>query len=155
MLVISFPFLSTTLACSTIRFVSARKIGISSWSAADDGGGVCWGFCGGVLCASIRPAARESAASALLRRCIISGSEHCLQRRESRSFHQFDLHATVLSVTRHVLWTVPEHVLVPQLETDFGSDVRQFRQVVDLEVASARLIRHLAEQRGTGEFLRR
>ncbi len=82
----------------------------------------------------------------LLSRCIISGSKHGFQGRQSRRLHQFHLHAPVLSVARRILGAVAEHILVPQLDSDLGGHVGQFRQIIHREVAAAGLLGDLRQQ---------
>src|SRR5579875_284649 len=131
MLVSSFPFLSTTVACRTTWLVPVRNVGISSGAAA--GGGFC--------AAKTQLKKRlETRIEGLLRRRIISRAEGRFELRQAGGFHQLHHHAPVFAVAVFILGRITDDILVPQLDADFSCDIRQFRQVIHREMPPAGLL---------------
>src|SRR5450631_2258671 len=161
--VTSFPARSRTLACTTTRRVSDVNTGTSSdepasaeatcAGAGDPASGVA-GCCAG-FCASVMPTATSSRTPVLLSGCIISGTKHRFEWRQSGRLYQFHLNAPVLSIARHILGAIAEHVFVAQLDADLGGDVRKLGQVVHREMTSPCLFRDFRQQAGAVELLDR
>src|SRR5208283_3267004 len=127
-LVMSFPFLSRTLAWTTTSRVSAVKTATSpcwfsfsraSWEAAPRGAESC----------ARTAQARSRKTQVLLKGRIVSGSKHGFERRQSGRLHQFHLNATIFSIAGRILGAVADHIFIAQFNADLGGDVGQLGQV--------------------------
>src|SRR6266498_3115877 len=66
----------------------------------------------------------------LLTRRIVPRSPDGPEMRQSFRLNQFHLHAPVLAVAILIQRRIAENILVAQLDSDFGGDVRQFVQIL-------------------------
>src|SRR5579859_6791191 len=143
--VTSFPLLSSTLACTTTRRVSA--VNTNSSPAG--------GFAGGALWPRSTAADSAHALQNLLRGSIISGPEHGPELRQASGFLEPHLDAAVLPVAYRIFGTVSQHVLVAQLDPDLCRDIGKLRQVVHGESPAAGLLGQLVQQARAVHFLER
>src|SRR5579862_9124162 len=97
---------------------------------------------------------RTAVQTFLLRGSIIAQSPEGAQRWQSARLHQLYLDAPVLAISFRVLWRVADYILIAQLDTNFGRDVRQLVQVLHGEMASAGLFRDFAQQSRPSQFFR-
>src|SRR5579864_7149014 len=143
--VTSFPFLSSTLACTTTRRVSA--VNTNSSPAGGFGGGAFW--------PRSRVAESAHTLQKLLRGSIISGSEHRSELRQARGFHQLHLDAAVLAVAYCIFRTISQHIFVTQFDPDFRRDIGKLGQVVHGKSSAAGLLGQLIEQARAVHFFER
>src|SRR5271157_305486 len=142
------PLLSKTVVLQITTRVSARKTGACSGNGA---GFACWPW-------SAQPVSRIApaipAANPLFIRRMIAHPPESPQQRHPGRLHQLDLHMAVFSVALLVGRGIAKHVLIPQLHSDFGGDIRQLIGVFDLVLAATGLVGHFAQQRGAVALLR-
>src|ERR1017187_7918843 len=143
-----WPLLSKTVVLQITTRVSERK---TKDSACDRGGfaGCPW---------SAQPVSRiapaKPATNPLFIRRMVAHPPESPQQRHLGRLHQLDFHMAVLSVVLLVGRGIAKHVLIPQLDSDFGGDIRQLIGVFDLVLAAAGLVGHLAQQGGPVALLR-
>src|SRR5579864_5941856 len=135
--VTSFPFLSSTLACTTTSRVSA----VNTNSSPPAGG-----FAGGAPWPRSRVAESAHTLQKLLRGSIISGSEHRYELRQARGFHQLHLDAAVLAVAYCIFRTISQHIFVAQFDPDFRGNIGKLGQVVHGKSSAAGLLGQFVEQ---------
>src|ERR1017187_3165633 len=135
-----WPLLSNTVVLQITTRVSERKTKDSSC----DGGGFAGCPCSAQPVSSIAPA-RPAANPLFVGRMIAHPPESPQQRHLGR-LHQLDIHMAVFSVALLVGRGIAKHVLIPELDSDFGGNIRQLIGVFDLVLAASGLVGHLAQQ---------
>src|SRR5437899_12627792 len=68
--------------------------------------------------------------------------------------YELDLDAAVFAVASHVFRGIAEDILVAQLDSDFGGDIGEFVEIVDLILPSAGLFRDFGKKSRAGSLLR-
>src|ERR1039457_4152904 len=143
-----WPLLSKTVVLQITTRVSERK---TKDSACDRGGfaGCPW---------SAQPVSRiapaKPATNPLFIRRMVAHAPESAQQRHLGRLYQLDFHMAVFSVVLLVGRGIAKHVLIPQLDSDFGGDIRQLIGVFDLVLAASGLVGHLAQQGGPVALLR-
>src|ERR1017187_6483334 len=143
-----WPLLSNTVVLQITTRVSERKTKDSSC----DGGGFACCPCSAQPVSRTAPA-RPAANPLFIRRMVAHPPESPQQRHLGR-LHQLDFHMAVFSVVLLVGRGIAQHVLIPQLHSDLGGDIRQLIGVFDLVLAASSLVGHLAQQGGPVALLR-
>src|ERR1035438_9580726 len=143
-----WPLLSKTVVLQITTRVSERKTG--AWSC-DAGGLICCPW-------SAQPVSRTAparpAANPLFIRRMVAHPPESPQQRHLGRLHQLDFHMAVFSVVLLVGRGIAKHVLIPQLHSDLGGDIRQLIGVFHLVLAASGQVGHLAQQGGPVALLR-
>src|ERR1022692_4568233 len=135
-----WPLLSNTVVLQITTRVSERK---TKDSSCDGGGFACcpWSAQPVSRIAPVRPAANP-----LFIRRMVAHPPESPQQRHPGPVHQLDIHMAGFSVALLVGRGIAKHVLIPELDSDFGGNIRQLIGVFDLVLAASGLVGHLAQQ---------
>src|ERR1039458_9311216 len=148
-----WPLLSNTVVLQITTRVSERKTKDSSCDALswDGGGFTCRPY-------TTQPVSRTAparpAANPLFIRRMVAHPPESPQQRHLGRLDQLNFHMAVFSVVLLVGRGIAQYVLIPQLHSDLGGDIRQLIGVFDLVLAATGLVGHLAQQGGPVALLR-
>src|SRR5215475_8841451 len=90
----------------------------------------------------------------LPRRCIVSRFGVNVQMRQTLGRNELYLDLAPVAILGLVAWTISQHILVAQLDSNFGGYIGQFIGIVQGKHASTGNIADLGQQGRAGDFLR-
>src|SRR5262249_8435375 len=89
----------------------------------------------------------------LPRRCIVSRFGVNVQMRQTLGRNELYLYLAPVAILGLVAWTISQHILVAQLDPNFGGYIGQFVGIVQSKHTAAGHIADLGEQGRAGDFL--